>query len=77
MFHCLQGNGLNNELKDGSFFIKSLPTSNEEKRRILTQWGIFRKEVMIFEHLIPKLVKHSCKWKSVLRVSVVLVLEDD
>ncbi|KAL7020235.1 hypothetical protein ACKWTF_011427 [Chironomus riparius] len=58
-YHC--GNGLNNELKEGSFFIKSLPTSNEEKRRILTQWGIFRKEVMIFEHLIPKLVKYSSK----------------
>ena len=65
LFHFLQGNGLNNELKEGSFFIKSLPTSNEEKRRILTQWGIFRKEVMIFKHLIPKLVKYSCKLKIV------------
>lgn len=57
----LQGRGDNddNELKQMSFFVKSLPTGDEKKRAMLSESGLFRKEVNIFRHIIPKLTKYS------------------
>jgi hypothetical protein len=56
-----QGKEHGNELKERSFFVKSLPTCNEKKRAMLQESGIFRKEVKIFEQIIPQLLKYSCE----------------
>jgi hypothetical protein len=38
------------------YFVKTLPQSNEERRAMLIQTGIFAKEVRIFRDVIPSLV---------------------
>lgn len=39
--------------------MKSLPTKNPEKRRVMLEYGVFEKEVKVFKQLIPKLLKYS------------------
>jgi hypothetical protein len=53
----LQKNTL--KFREESFFVKSLPVKNIEKRNILKDSGIFKKESGIFECLVPKLIKYS------------------
>jgi hypothetical protein len=47
------------KFREESFFVKSLPIKNIEKRNILKDSGIFKKESGIFERLVPKLIKYS------------------
>ena len=47
------------DIQEKSFFVKSLPIKNIEKRNILKDSGIFKKESKIFEILVPKLLKYS------------------
>lgn len=43
------------------FFLKSLPTVNIEKRKVLEESGIFKKEAKFFMNLVPELLKYSGK----------------
>lgn len=46
-------------IREQSFFVKSLPINNIGKRSMLEETGIFKKESRIFKDLIPKLLKYS------------------
>lgn len=48
-----------NETKSEIFFVKTLPINNMEKRELMIQYGIFEKEVLIYQHLVPELLKYS------------------
>lgn len=39
--------------------MKSLPIEDLQKREFLEEYGIFRKEKLLYEHLAPKLKKYS------------------
>ena len=47
------------DIQEKSFFVKSLPIKNIEKRKFLKNSGIFKKESKIFKSLVPKLLKYS------------------
>lgn len=44
-----------------NFFVKVLPVLNVKKRELITKYGIFKKEALLYSILAPELQKYSGK----------------
>lgn len=45
-----------------SFFVKSLPKTDESRKKMLVETGIFTKEVRFYEKILPSLTNQSEPW---------------
>lgn len=72
---------VNGTWQDFKFFMKSLPTHDLKQRKMLIETGIFKKEVTLYQNLLPRLSdlsRENSSWcpKAFLHRNDLLVLED-
>lgn len=54
--YCFKANDV---IDEQNFFAKALPSEDIEKRKMLEDAGIFKKETKFYGNFLPKLIKYS------------------
>ena len=60
-FHLKIDANVNEKIREFMFFMKNLPIKDLKQRKMLVETGIFRKEVKLYENLLPTLSQLSLR----------------